>query len=304
MNEFYKNRINRVVDYIQANLDADLSVKQLSGKACFSEFHFSRIFKATMKESVYQFIRRLRLEKSAGLLLTNTGKSITEIAFICGFASSSSFAKSFKSHFKMTATEWRNRSNAFFDKEASPVQIERNQISVKNGFPMWTFNKKDSIRQVVVEKTPQLKVAYIRNVGPYQGDDILFDKLYAQLFGWAAPRGYISDSNFTLNIYHDNPEITEKQKLRVMVAIPVLEAATPSGSIGITKISGGKYGVCNFLLKKDEFVEAWDWLFSVWLVNSGYERDDREAFERCIGERIIDGERFFEVDICIPVRAK
>ncbi len=65
MDRSYQNRIDRVVDYIQANLESDLSVRQLSEVACFSEFHFSRIFREQMGESVYQFIRRLRLEKAA-----------------------------------------------------------------------------------------------------------------------------------------------------------------------------------------------------------------------------------------------
>ncbi len=304
MSQIYKDRINRVVDYIQDHLDTPLSINQLSGVACFSEFHFNRIFKKIMGEPVYKFIRRLRLEKSAGLLLTKPGTSITEIALMCGFGTSSSFAKSFKDHFNMSATAWRNNSNTFFDKESKPIQIEQGQISIIKGSPVWTFNKEGSIRQVVIENISPFKVAYVRNVGPYQGDDMLFDRLYTQLSQWAVPRGYINDNTTTLNIYHDNPAITEKQKLRVMVAIPVEENVYQSGSVGVTKVSGGKYGVCRFLLKKNEFTEAWDWMFSEWLNNSGYERDNREAFERCIKDSLIDGERFFNVDICIPVKAR
>ncbi len=304
MDEFYKNRVNRVVDYIQANLETNLSLKQLSAVACYSEFHFNRIFRATMGESVYQYIRRLRLEKAAVLLLTNTGKSITEIALDCGFSTPSSFAKSFKNHFKMNATEWRNKSSALFDEESTPVQIENDQISIVKGSPVWTFHKQDSIRQVVVENFLPFEVAYVRNVGPYQGDADLFDELYTHLFRWAGSRGHLAEDTFTLNIYHDNPDITENNNLRVMVAIPVHGDVKPSGSVGVLRISGGKYGVCRFLLKNEEFGEAWDWMFSVWLIQSGYERDDREAFERCFGEKMIDGVRLFDVDICIPVVAK
>ncbi len=304
MDEFYKDRLNRVVDYIQANLEADLSLKELSGIAYYSEFHFSRIFRVAMGESVYQFIRRLRLEKSAEMLLLNTGKSITEIALLCGFATPSSFAKSFKKHFIMNATEWRNKSNALFDKKSTPIQIENGQISIIKGSPVWTFKKGDSIRQVVIENFSPSNVAYIRNVGPYQGDEKLFNQLYTRLFQWAGSRGYLNEDTFTLNIYHDNPEITDNNKLRVMVAIPVNSTVKPSGPIGIIKVSGGKYGTCRFLLKKNEFGEAWDWMFSAWLINSGYERDDRESFERCFGEKLIDGVHYFDVDICIPVKAK
>jgi len=238
MNEFHKNRINRVIDYIQANIEKNLSLKQLSAVACYSEFHFNRIFRATMGESIYQYIRRLRLEKSAELLLTNTGKSITEIALDCGFSTPSSFAKSFKNHFKMNATEWRNRPNTLFDKESTPVQIENGQISIVKGSPVWTFHKEDLIRQVVVENFLPFKFAYVRNVGPYQGDEDLFSQLYTPLFRWAGSRGHLTEDTFTLNIYHDNPEITENNNLRVMVAIPVNSDIEPSGSVGVIRITG------------------------------------------------------------------
>ena len=88
-----------------------------------------------------------------------------------------------------------------------------------------------------------------------------------------------------------------------MVAIPIMVSVNPSGSVGITKISGGKCGVCRFLLKRDEFAGAWSWMFSQWLVNSGYEWDNRESFERCYGERMINGNLFLDVDICIPIKA-
>lgn len=304
MNEVNENKINRALDFIQSNLDTPLTIHQLSKVACFSEFHFNRIFKQTVGESVYKFIRRLRLEKSAGVLLMTPKASITEIALNCGFASSSSFAKSFKNHFSMNATEWRNNFKTSFDKESKPVQIDKGKISFIKGSPVWTFNKNGSIRQVVIENISPFKIAYVRNIGPYQGDDTLFDKLYTQLYQWAVPHGYIDDDTFTLNIYYDNPEITEKQKLRVMVALPVESAVCASQSIGVTKISGGKYGVCRFLLKKNEFMEAWDWMFSSWLGYSGYEMDDRETFERCLGHKHINGTRFFDVEICIPVKAR
>lgn len=304
MGEVDKNRINRVVDYIQANLDTSLSIRHLSEIACYSEFHFNRVFKKNMGESVNKFIRRLRIEKSADLLLTKPAASITEIAISCGFATPSSFAKAFKNHFNLSATEWRNNSKLVFNISSKPVKFEMGKITINNGLPVWTYREKGTFRQVITENIQQSKVAYVRNIGPYQNDDILFERLHAQLFKWAVPRGYMDDNTVTLNIYHDNPEITENQNLRVMVAIPVDKDATPSNTVGVTDLSGGKYCTCRFLLNKDSFAGAWDWMISWWLENSGYERDDREAFERCHGTQIIDGERLFDVDICIPVKVK
>ena len=300
----YDNRINRVVDYIQTHLDTPLKIDDLSKVACFSEFHFNRIFKKVMGESVYKFIQRLRLEKSATLLLSKPDLSITEIALTCGFATSSSFAKSFRNYFKVSATEWRKRYNFPSCEESKSAAVDQGKITIVKGSPVWSFRINGSIRQVVVEDIHPFNVAYVRNVGPYQGDSDLYNSLNTQLYQWAVPRGHVNEDTFTLNIYYDSPEVTEEEKLRVMVAIPVEGSVDPHGSIGVTRVSGGKYAVCRFLLKEDGFAEAWDWMFSVWLRYSGYERDDREAFERCLGDKEINGELFYEVEICIPVRAR
>lgn len=303
MNELYKASINRVVDYIQANLNEDLSLKQLSEVACYSKFHFNRIFSDYMGESVYQYIKRLRLEKSAELLLGNSNVSITDVALMCGFENSSSFAKSFKNHFKMTATEWRNKPGDVSVNESTPVQIERSEFSIYRGAPVWTYHFKNAIWQVAIEDIRPLTFAYIRNIGPYQSGEVLFGEVYTRLLRWAAARELVNENTIAWHIYHDNPNITEDKKLRVMVGIPVMDSVDPSGPVGITRISGGKCGVCRFLLQKDQFAGAWSWMFSEWLVNSGYEWDNRESFERCHGEKIIKGNHFFDVDICIPVKA-
>jgi AraC-like DNA-binding protein len=80
----YISRINRVIDYIQNNLHKSLSLNELARVACFSIFHFHRIFSAIIGETLNDFIQRLRVEKAASLLLSNPKKSITEIAFDCG----------------------------------------------------------------------------------------------------------------------------------------------------------------------------------------------------------------------------
>ena len=57
----YIHRINRVVDYIEANLDEDHSLEKLAGVACFSPFHFHRIFRALTGETINNYVKRIRL---------------------------------------------------------------------------------------------------------------------------------------------------------------------------------------------------------------------------------------------------
>lgn len=67
-NEEYNRRINRVIDYLQTHLSVASSLEELAKVACFSEFHFHKIFTAVTGESVNNFTNRLRLEKAAKLI--------------------------------------------------------------------------------------------------------------------------------------------------------------------------------------------------------------------------------------------
>jgi AraC family transcriptional regulator len=65
-NEYLK-RINRVLDYLEENYAQQLSLELLAEIANFSPYHFHRIFKGIVGESLYKYIQRIRIEKAATL---------------------------------------------------------------------------------------------------------------------------------------------------------------------------------------------------------------------------------------------
>ncbi|MDD2422120.1 MAG: GyrI-like domain-containing protein [Heliobacteriaceae bacterium] len=70
--------------------------------------------------------------------------------------------------------------------------------------------------QVEIKVLPEMTVAYVRYVGPYQGDAELFERLHNKLYTWAGARDLIQfPQTKSLIIYHDSPEITEESKLRL-----------------------------------------------------------------------------------------
>ena len=105
----YAARMNRVVDHIQNHLADPLDLEQLAAVACFSSFHFHRLFRGWMGETLQSFVHRLRLERAAQLLVFDEFRSISDIASECGFSSSGTFARAFKRAFGVTAGEWRKR---------------------------------------------------------------------------------------------------------------------------------------------------------------------------------------------------
>ena len=107
----YISRINKVISYIDDHLAEDLSLASLPRIAAFSPFHFLRIFKAVVGENPIEYVKRVRVEKSAQYLIYRRDLSITEIAFLCGFSSSSIFSRAFSEHFKINARAFRNNNS-------------------------------------------------------------------------------------------------------------------------------------------------------------------------------------------------
>ena len=74
----YIYRINRVIDYIDGNLDKTLDLNTLSDVANFSPYHFHRIFTAFTGETLNNFVQRIRIEKAASLLINESEVPIME----------------------------------------------------------------------------------------------------------------------------------------------------------------------------------------------------------------------------------
>ncbi len=128
----YISRINRVIDHIESHMDQELRLETLSQVACFSPFHFHRIFKGIMGETLNQFIQRVRVEKAAAWLLSNPNRSVTEIALDSGFSGSAAFARAFKQHFGVSATQWRENP-ARENSKNGKIKSNLNQSIGKNG---------------------------------------------------------------------------------------------------------------------------------------------------------------------------
>ena len=91
----YAKRILKVLTYIEDHIQDEMTVTELAQVACYSDFHFQRIFRFIVGESVHQYVRRLRLEKAMSKL-RHSSQSITDIALDANFETQSAFAKAFK----------------------------------------------------------------------------------------------------------------------------------------------------------------------------------------------------------------
>lgn len=318
-NTEYIARVNRVLDYIEIHLADSLTLDELASVSCFSPFHFHRIFRAFVGETVGQYISRLRLEKAATLLFSNPEKSITAIALDCGFSSSTTFARAFREAFGKSASAWRKSINSEHSKKSILLSKIRQQLrkadevfTISSRY-IYTANQQLTWRiemntkpkmtaDVVVKKANEMTVAYVRNIGPYKNDPALFQRLITKLCTWAGPRGLLKEGKPIIAIYHDNPDITPEDKQRVSVCLEVPENTEVGGEIGKMKIPAGEYAYARFELENGQFEEAWNMVYNGWLTQSGYQPDDRPCFEVYHNDPKDHPEHKFIMDVVVAVK--
>jgi AraC family transcriptional regulator len=302
----YASRFNKVLDYIQANLSAPLGLETLAAVACFSPYHFHRLFHAWTGETTHDFILRLRLERAARHLVYDRQRSITDIALDCGFASASSFARAFKSFHGIPASEWRaTRKIRKADRKISEETDSAGRRYSAPGYRSGSFREETFTVElkVKVKQIPPMHVAYVRHMGPFQENAALFEHLFGRLAVWAGPRGLLEDpSSRLLSVHYDNPDITDAQRLRLDAALTVPVGTTVGGEIGKQTLEGGAYAVARIRIHAKQYTESWRALMGGWLPGSGYQPDDRPCLEIYQNDPKADPEGMHEVEICLAVK--
>jgi AraC family transcriptional regulator len=104
-------RLARVLDYIEANLEGDLTVAWLASVACLSEFHFARAFKAAVGRSPHRYVSGRRLER-AKELLGEKDRALVDIALALKFSCQANFTRAFRQATGLTPAQYRHRTLA------------------------------------------------------------------------------------------------------------------------------------------------------------------------------------------------
>jgi AraC family transcriptional regulator len=96
-----------VKDYIEANLDAALTIAELSEVVNLSTHHFSELFRKTIGLTPHQYVLKIRIER-AMVLLQSTQHPIVNIAQQVGFQTQSHFTRIFRQHTQVTPKQYRD----------------------------------------------------------------------------------------------------------------------------------------------------------------------------------------------------
>ena len=92
--DWLKN-LNNAIDYIENNLDKEISYEEAARIACCSTYYFQRMFSYVAGISLSEYIRRRRMSQAA-FELQRTDKTVLEVALKYGYTSPTSFNRAFQ----------------------------------------------------------------------------------------------------------------------------------------------------------------------------------------------------------------
>lgn len=274
-----KELINQSIDYILQHLDDDISVDDVANHFYFSKFYFCRSFKAVTGESVYEFMKRLKLDQSAVEIKLEKTKPITNIGMNYGY-SSSNYSTAFQKHHNISPTEFRKSvevtgmSNPFY-----PAGL--------SGFD--TFDGYNS--RIKIQEFLDFLVIYERMIGNYIE---LKEKWFEFLDKY---KDYIKADTLMIERFYDDPAITSLNRCLCDICLTTEESCELDN---VTRVKGGKFAVCRFEGKIEDIFCTIQGIFSVWLPKSGYKMDGRCGLN--IYQKIDKESGCVIMDLCIPIK--
>ncbi len=251
----YRRRIKKVLRHIEENIQQDMSLAELAQISCFSEYHFHRVFKSLVGETLKEYIRRVRLEK-ASHMLAYSELNIADIAHRCGFNSHENFIRAFKRQFGHNPNQARSTLRTAIDDF-----LQQSHSALDNPINDTQYQK---IKDTVTIKTlDNLTVSYMRFIGAYDNANALWLTLMAEV----GSEVFFDPTTTLYAITHDIPGITAEAKCRLDACIH-----TEKHPLNLQQriIKGGLFAAYTFTVAHDSIETALDMLVKDWLPYSGY----------------------------------
>lgn len=288
----YLRRVNIVTAYIESHISESIDVQFLASLSGLSMFHFHRIMKAMLGENIGAFIKRRRIEMAAELL-RYTDRPIADISAVVGYDVPSSLTKAFRECYGVSPSDYRNNPTINIVKEPkiNPLMQLKERVELLNERP----------------------IIYVRRQGAY--DSIDYDKAWGSLWAYLEEvyaedikvnpdfliQMCISGDLQYVGIYHNDPNITDPDKLLSDICIATPKALSPKGEIGVKNIAGGKYAIYTYKGSYEHLHIAYDTIFGKLIQEKGYVLDERPAFEAYLNDpKMVKPEELL-TEIYVPI---
>jgi AraC family transcriptional regulator len=260
----YRDRILGVVDYVWKHIDRDVDVNTLAEVAHFSPYHFHRIYREMMHETVNSTVRRLRLHYAARELL-RSDLSVESVARKLGYGSGEAFSRAFSKQYDETPTVYRRRREAELP---SPLHVP----------DLRTYPMNFSVETLQVEPI---------HLGalPHLGDYLEIGAVFERVFVTAASKQLLGPHTRSIGIYYDDPfNAEDRDALRSHACISASPEQAKAAGLETLKVGGHEYAVMTFVGPYAELEKAYRWFYGEWLPNSGRELADEPPFEEYLND--------------------
>ena len=101
----WQSRLERIKEYVLANLAADLSTGTVAGKFGLNEATLRHLFQRQQHESYHDYVERRRMTKALQLL--SEGKWVKEVIRAVGYKNKSTFNDAFKKRYRYPASYFK-----------------------------------------------------------------------------------------------------------------------------------------------------------------------------------------------------
>lgn len=264
----YRARFRRVLDYIDAHLEEDLTLERLSGVAAFSKYHFHRQFSALFGVGVCKYVQLVR-SRRASFQLAFRGDRVLDVAVANGYESQEAFARAFKKTTGQTPSEFRERP------EWETWHATQKPASDLRNLHMKTEYDPKNVKIVTFAETA---VAALE----HRGDPNRLGDSLRRFIEWRRENRLPPQRSATFNVLWactpETPPRSFHMDLCAGTSRPVEE--NPQGVVAKT-IPGGRCAVLRHVGSEATLSDAVMYLYSVWLPASGEElRDFPVYFQR------------------------
>lgn len=274
-------RVNEVLFLIHGDIQKNYTIEELSLHVAMSPFHFNRIFKKIVGESLHAYIKRVKLEHAANLLLFTPDATVTHILQEVGFSSNASFSQAFKERFGVTPTKWK----------------EVDQLNEKRDYTYANVPL-----HVKITSISSYEVAYVRHKGYDRSIKLAWLKLQA----WAIQEGITFENQTMIALHHSNPRFVEASQCHYVACLelPKDKKFYRSGEIGIMKIPQTFCAIFSLKGVYGDLKKYMDVIYHEWLPQSEYEKVALPSFAIYRQNHFVNAQEQFDLDFCVPIKFK
>ncbi|WP_334077434.1 AraC family transcriptional regulator [Paenibacillus sanfengchensis] len=290
--------IRKSIEYIEARLDADLTLKGVASAMHYSEYHFHRTFLYVVGETVTSYIRKRRLSKAAELLAGSDSK-LLDIALECGFHSHAAFTRAFRRMYGILPTACRRHGQPPF---LYPKAEFADLCSDAQNYGKWG----DYAMEYRIETCPEMRIiGYSIKTNTVDGENsrdipAFWQKYMEERLGERVPGKKRPDVELGLCTAYE-----EDGSFHYIIGFEVEETTQLPDGMFEYRVPEAQYAIFTTPpANEEEFIESiqqtWNKIFAEWFQSSGYEQAYGPDFEwydqRCWPK---EGKR---IDIYIPVQ--